>query len=77
MPQTHRKNAHVSATPIRMASTLLISGKVVTLQRKYTELDMMEAEVSMKPICDMWSVKGSQIHATRLDIPSTRRRLLG
>lgn len=36
---------------MRMASTLLISGKVVMRQRKYTDEDIMEAEVMRRPIC--------------------------
>jgi hypothetical protein len=37
-------------TPIRAASTLEISGNCRTRQRKYTELEIMEAERTRKPI---------------------------
>src|SRR5690348_16461253 len=38
------------AAPMRMASTLLISGKVVMRQRKYTEVEMTEADATRRPI---------------------------
>lgn len=50
MPQEQRKIAQVMAAPISMASTLLISGNVVIRQRKYTELEIMEAETTSNPI---------------------------
>ena len=50
IPQAPRKIAHVIAAPMRIASTLSSWGKVVILQRKYTELDMMDADATNKPI---------------------------
>jgi hypothetical protein len=50
IPQAHRNTAQVIVTPISVASTLLISGKVVIRQRKYTELDMIEADNTSNPI---------------------------
>lgn len=50
MPQAQRKKAQVIAMPISIASTLLISGKVVILHRKYTELEMIDADVMSSPI---------------------------
>jgi hypothetical protein len=37
-------------TPIRVASTFPISGKLVILQRKYTELEMIEADSTRSAI---------------------------
>jgi len=72
MPQAHRKKAQVMAIPMRIASTLLISGKVVILHRKYTELEMIEAEVMRRPIWkDMVSTHEKQSCAASL-IPSNR-----
>ena len=45
--------AVVMATPIKMASTLLISGNVVIRQRKYTDDEIMDAEVNSKPIWNL------------------------
>jgi hypothetical protein len=50
MPQAHKNMAVVMATPMRMASTLLISGNVVIRQRKYTEVEMMDADAMRRPI---------------------------
>jgi len=50
MPHAHRKKAHVMATPIKTASRLSMSGKVVILHRKYREDEMMEADPTNKPI---------------------------
>lgn len=44
--------AAVMAAPMRIASTLLISGKVVIRQRKYTELERIEADMMRRPICE-------------------------
>ena len=50
IPQAHKKTAQVIVTPISVASTLPISGKLVILHKKYIELDMMEAERTSSPI---------------------------
>lgn len=55
IPQEHRKIAQVMAAPIRIASTLPISGKVVILHRKYTELEITDADTIKRPICDLVS----------------------
>jgi hypothetical protein len=42
--------AVVRATPIRMASTFPISGKLVMRHKKYREVEKMEAEAIRRPI---------------------------
>ena len=50
MPHAQRITAQVMDTPIKAASTFEISGNWRTRHRKYTELDMMEAESTRRPI---------------------------
>lgn len=50
MPHPPRKMAVVIATPMRMASTLLISGNVVMRQRKYMAVEVIQADVIRRPI---------------------------
>lgn len=76
MPQEQRKIAQVMAAPIRMASTLPISGKVVILQRKYTELEMMEAETISSPIYKPLASLNTKIHMVR-SLPSSYHRAHG
>lgn len=52
IPHAHRKIAQVMAAPIRMASTVPISGKVVMRYKKYMLLEIMEADTASNPIYD-------------------------
>ena len=50
IPQAQRKTAQVIVTPMSVASIFPISGNVVILHRKYTELDIIEADMTRRPI---------------------------
>ena len=50
MPYAQRNIAHVTLTPIKVASTLLMSGKVVILHRKYIATEIIEPEVMRSAI---------------------------
>jgi len=50
IPQAQRKTAQVIVTPMRVASTFPTSGKLVIRQRKYTELDIIDADRTSNPI---------------------------
>jgi len=50
MPQAPRKMAQVTVMPMRIPSTFPISGNCMTFQRKYTELEMMDAESTSRTI---------------------------
>lgn len=51
IPHAQRKTAQVILIPIKVASTLPIAGNLVTRQRKYTELEMIDADMTSSPIC--------------------------
>lgn len=72
IPYAHKNIAHVTATPMSEASIFPISGNVVILQRKYTDDDMIEPDITSNAIYPKPSALPLHRHTDK-SLPSTYR----